>query len=84
MLPQSHRVEPANRLPITVTHSTRSHSHDRKVRPMIEELARLERVQRDRVRHIPKHDPMLRVIHERRKILILITVNLSADGGAPS
>ena len=51
---------------------------------MIEELARLERVQRDRVRHIPKHDPMLRVIHERRKILILTTVNLSAGGGAPS
>ena len=84
MLPQSHRVKLTNCPPTTVTHSTRSHSLDRKVRPMIEELARLERVQRERVRHIPIHDPIRQVIHERREIPILITVNLSAGRGAPS
>jgi hypothetical protein len=44
----------------------------RKVRPMIEELARLKKVERGRVRHVPIHDAMRRVIHERRKVAILI------------
>ena len=43
-----------------------------KVRSMIEELARLKKMQRGRVRQTPIHDAMRRVIHERRKVAILI------------
>ena len=39
---------------------------------MIEELARLEQVQRGRVWHIPILDTMRRVIHQLRKVSILI------------
>jgi hypothetical protein len=44
----------------------------RKVGSVVEELARLEQVERGRVRQVPIHHEMRRVIQQRREISILI------------